>query len=81
MAMGSVHPINQGLDSFLISSNSYDTAESMAILAKAWHIPKLGRTYADLGLTRDRDSPAGYLYMKKCPEARDGKAEIAICGL
>ena len=36
---------NQGLDSFLISSNSYDTAGSMAILAKAWHIPKLGRTY------------------------------------
>ena len=32
------------------------------------HIPKRGRTYADLGLTRDRDSPAGYLYMKKCPE-------------
>ena len=40
----------------------------MAILAKAWHIPKLGRTYADLGLIRDRDSSAGYLYMKKCPE-------------
>ena len=39
---------NQGLDSFLISSNSYDTAGSMAILAKAWHIPKRGRTYADM---------------------------------